>query len=79
MSTFGGHGGLDELFVGMLSLAAVKVLLSLATERGLAIMLLGVMCAFLYGAMWRNVYIELPQQDTQYRTPVPSAALEESM
>lgn len=51
------------VFAGTPSLTIVKVLLSVAAERGMTIMLLGVKCAFLYSAMRRIVYIELPLQD----------------
>lgn len=44
-------------------LIIAKLLSSIATERGLTLMLLGVKCAFLHGSMWRNIYSELPRQD----------------
>lgn len=62
-----GYGErLGELFVGAPSLVVVKLLLSVAADRDLATMLLHVKCASSYGAMRRNVYIELHRQDPKW-------------
>lgn len=45
----------------------VKVLLSVMAEKDSAILLLGVTCALRYGAMQKNVYIELPSQGPKSR------------
>ena len=59
---------IDELFAGTLSLSSVKVALHLAAEGGCddKLMVMDVKCAFLYGKMKRNIYIELPTQDERY-------------
>lgn len=50
---------LDELFAGTPSAMIVKLLLSVASKRDLAVMLPGVKCAFLHGSVRSKVYIEL--------------------
>lgn len=59
MQDLGFRDRLDELFVGTPSLTIVKLLLSDVAERDLAITLLDIKSAFLYGAMRRNAYVEL--------------------
>lgn len=54
---------LDEMCAGTPSLTVVKLLLSVAAERGWTSMLLDVKWAFLYGRMKRNFYIELLRHD----------------
>lgn len=44
----------------------LKILLSVAAEKDLAIIILDVKMRSLYGAMRRRVYIELPRQDPKY-------------
>ena len=57
----------DDLFAGTPPLFAMRLLLSLVascdTVKKQAIMILDVKCAFLYGKMKRDVYIELPPED----------------
>ena len=58
----------DELFAGTPSMTAVKMILAkMANNRSkdMELMVVDVKCAFLYGKMRRNVYIELPTQDEQ--------------
>ena len=59
---------IDELFAGTPSLSSVKIALHLAAEGGCdyKLMVMDVKCAFLYGKMRRNIYIELPTQDERY-------------
>lgn len=57
-----GHR-LDELVAGTPTLTIVKLLLSVLAERDLVVTLLDVKCAFLYGIIRRNVYIELRRLD----------------
>ena len=60
-----GHGQrMDEMFAGTPSLMMVKAASTHAAEAGpnRGIMILDVKCAFLYGEMRRNVYIELPHR-----------------
>ena len=59
---------IDELFAGTPSLSSVKIALHLAAEGGCdyKLMVMDVKCAFLYGKMKRNIYIELPTQDERY-------------
>ena len=58
----------DELFVGTPSLCIVKLILSRMMSRpNINVLVIDVKCAFLYGQMTRNIYIELPQRDPQAR------------
>lgn len=57
---------LGELFAGAPGLIVVKLLISIVSEKDLAIMLLDVTCAFLFGAMRRSVYLELPRQGPKF-------------
>ena len=63
-----GYGQrVDELFAGTPSLGTVKVALAHAMKRAdYKIMVMDVKCAFLYGEIKRNVYIELPHVDPKY-------------
>ena len=63
-----GYGErLDELFAGTPSLGSVRMALSHAMKRSNhKIMVMDVKCAFLYGEIRRNVYIELPHTDPRY-------------
>lgn len=63
---FGFRREVDELFAGTPSLTIVKLLLSVVVEKDLALMLLDVKLAFLYGDMRRKVYIELPMQNPRH-------------
>lgn len=49
------------------SLNVAKLLVSVAAEKGLAVMLLDIKCAFLCEEWRRSVYIELPRQDPEFR------------
>lgn len=60
---------LDGLVTGVPRLTIAKLLLSVVAERNLAILLLGVGCAFFFGAMRENPYIELPQRDPKHGNP----------
>lgn len=57
--------GRARTFAGTPSLTIVKLLLSVAAEKPLAIMLFDIKYALLYGAMRRNVYAELLRQDPE--------------
>ena len=58
---------LDELFAGTPSLGAVRLALTHAMSReSHRVMVMDVKCAFLYGEMRRNVYIELPHTDPRF-------------
>ena len=63
-----GYGErLDELFAGTPSLGSVRMALSHAMKKSHhKIMVMDVKCAFLYGEIRRNVYIELPHTDPRY-------------
>merc|ERR1711946_14364 len=63
-----GYGErLDELFAGTPSLGSVRAALTHAMKRpNHKIMVMDVKCAFLYGNIRRNVYIELPHTDPRY-------------
>ena len=55
---------MDELFAGTPSLTVVKLLLALYTmDPDKQLMILDVKCAFLYGDMDRDIFIELPSRD----------------
>jgi len=59
----------DELYAPTPSLAAARLAISMVVSqskqgpKGWEIVLLDIKKAFLYGKMWRNVYIELPDED----------------
>ena len=63
-----GYGErLDELFAGTPSLGSVRTALTHAMRKPHhKIMVMDVKCAFLYGEIRRNVYIELPHTDPRY-------------
>ena len=63
-----GYGErLDELFAGTPSLGSVRMALTHAMKKPHhKIMVMDVKCAFLYGEIRRNVYIELPHTDPRY-------------
>ena len=60
-----GYGErLDELFAGTPSLGSVRTALTHAMRKpSHKVMVMDVKCAFLYGEIRRNVYIELPHTD----------------
>ena len=60
----------DELFAETPSLSSVKIALHLAAGGGCdcKLMVMDVKCAFLYGKMKRNIYMELPTQEQSRRT-----------
>ena len=76
-----GYGErLDELFAGTPSLGAVRIALThAARDEGHKIMVMDVKCAFLYGDMRRNVYIELPHTDPRYGDENVVGKLKKSM
>ena len=63
-----GYGErLDELFAGTPSLGSVRMALTHAMKKPhYKTMVMDVKCAFLYGEIRRNVYIELPHTDPRY-------------
>ena len=63
-----GYGErLDELFAGTPSLGSVRMALTHAMKKpNHKVMVMDVKCAFLYGDIRRNVYIELPHTDPRY-------------
>ena len=63
-----GYGErLDELFAGTPSLGSVRMALTHAMRKPHhKIMVMDVKCAFLYGEIRRNVYIELPHTDPRF-------------
>ena len=63
-----GYGErLDELFAGTPSLGSVRMALTHAMRKPThKVMVMDVKCAFLYGEIRRNVYIELPHTDPRY-------------
>ena len=63
-----GYGErLDELFAGTPSLGSVRMALTHAMKKPHhKVMVMDVKCAFLYGDIRRNVYIELPHTDPRY-------------
>ena len=76
-----GYGErLDELFAGTPSLGAVRTALVHAMRKpSHKVMVMDVKCAFLYGEIRRNVYIELPHTDPKYGDKTVVGQLKKSM
>ena len=76
-----GYGErLDELFAGTPSLGSVRMALTHAMKKPHhKIMVMDVKCAFLYGEIQRNVYIELPHTDPRYGDGTVVGKLKKSM
>lgn len=77
--SFGTDERLDAHFAWTPSLKVMKLLRFLAAERDLANMVLGVKGVFVYGAMGRNLYIELPCQDQRNRDGGTMGKLKKAM
>lgn len=60
------ESGFGERLVGCPSLAVVRLSLSVSVEQDSTILLLDVTCAFVYGELRRNVYIEFPRHAPRY-------------
>ena len=76
-----GYGErLDELFAGTPSLGSVRMALTHAMKQPThRVIVMDVKCAFLYGGIRRNVYIELPHTDPRYGDATAVGKLKKSM
>lgn len=74
-----GVGVWRKIGTGTPSLIFLKMLVSMAAERYMSSVLLGVKCVFLYGNTRGNVYIGLPRQNPRYGDGSTTEQLKKTM